>query len=58
MKARIDGVFHTMMRFDFFFGLSLAIEILGQTDELATALQYKNLSAVQGKKYLKLLKKP
>ena len=29
----------------FFFGISLAIEIFGQTDELATVLQNRELSA-------------
>ena len=43
MKARIDGIFHTMMKFEFYFAMSLSIEILGQTDELAKALQNKDL---------------
>ena len=49
MKARIDGIFHTMMKFEFYFAMSLSIEILGQTDELAKALQNKDLSAAEGK---------
>ena len=50
MKARIEGCFQTMMKFDFFFGICLAIEVLGITDEFATALQLKDLSAAEGKK--------
>ena len=38
-----------VFNFEFFFGLALTIEILGQTDELATILQSKDLSAAQGK---------
>ena len=45
MQARLNGIHHTMLRFEFFFGISLAIEIFGQTDELATVLQNRELSA-------------
>ena len=49
MKARLDGVYHKMLKFEFFFGLCLSIEIFGQTDELATVLQAKDLCAAEGK---------
>ena len=38
-----------MMTFNFFFGVSLAKEILCVTDNLARALQKKDLSASEGK---------
>ena len=46
-----------MAKFDFFFGLLLGIEILGQTDELVTALQFKNISAYHGKKVFEVTQK-
>ena len=50
MKARLNGIYHIMLKFDFFFGLCLSIEIFGQTDELSTVLQNRTLSAVEGQK--------
>ena len=49
MKSRINGVMHQMTRFNFFYGICLAREILFVTDTLAKSLQTKNLSAVEGK---------
>ena len=49
MKARLDGVYHKMLKFEFFYGLCLSIEIFGQTDELATVLQAEHLCAAEGK---------
>ena len=48
-KARVQGVMAQMTKFDFFFGLSLGICILGHADSLSSAIQSKALSACQAK---------
>ena len=49
-KARVQGVMAQMEKFDFFFGLSLGICILGHADSLSAAIQRKTLSACEAKK--------
>jgi hypothetical protein len=53
MKARLYGLGYMMKKFDFYFGVSLAIQTLAQTDLLATQLQRKDLSAYEGKELAK-----
>ena len=53
MKAHLYGFLYQMGKFEFFFGLSLAIETLAVSDLLATQLQERNLSAYEGKELAK-----
>ena len=53
MKIRLYGLHYQMEKFDFFFGLCLAIETLSISDLLATQLQERNLSAYEGKELAK-----
>lgn len=53
-KARVHGVNAQMTSFDFFFGVSLAVIILGHSDALSTSLQCKDLSACQGKRLARM----
>ena len=48
MKARIQGVAAKMMKFDFFFGVSLGEVIMRHTDNLRRALQQADISASKG----------
>ena len=54
MKSRLNGARYQMMNFNFFYGISLAREILMITDNLAKALQKHGLSALEGKELYKL----
>ena len=45
MKARIHGVSAQMMKFDFFFGISLGLLILRHSDNLSKTLQKADMSA-------------
>ena len=48
MKARIQGVSAQMMRFDYFFGVSLGLLILRHTDNLSKTMQKADISAAEG----------
>ena len=48
MKARIQGVATQMMKFDYFFGISLGLLILRHTDNLSKAMQRADMSAAEG----------
>ena len=48
MKARIQGVAAQMMKFDYFFGVSLGLLILRHTDNLSKTLQKADMSAAEG----------
>ena len=48
LKARLTGVLFKMKTFDHYFGLKLAYKILEITDNLARALQKKDLTAAEG----------
>ena len=50
MKARMQGVSAPMMKFNFFFGVSLGLLILGHTDNLNRTLQGAGISATEGQK--------
>lgn len=49
MKARIRGVQSHMLRFDFFFRLTLGECLLRNADNLSADLQSKDLTAAEGK---------
>ena len=49
MKARIQGVSAQMMRFDYFFGVSLGLLILRHTDNLSKTMQKADISAAEGR---------
>ena len=49
-KARLNGVITGIQKFEYFFAICLAYKILKHTDSLASALQTKGLTAVEGKK--------
>ena len=49
MKSRLNGAMYQMKKFNFLFAICLAKEILFITDNLAKALQERNLSASQGR---------
>ena len=49
MKYLIQGVRFQMLQFETYFPISLAKIILLQTNNLATALQQKKISATEGK---------
>ena len=48
MKARIQGVAAQMMKFDYFFGVSLGLLILRHTDNLSKTMQKADMSAAEG----------
>ena len=48
LKAKLGGILAKMAKFDFLFGLYLAYTVLRHVDNLATALQKRDLSAVEG----------
>ncbi len=48
MKARIQGVAAQMMKFDYFFGVSLGLLILRHTHNLSKTLQKADKSAAEG----------
>ena len=48
MKARIQGVATQMMKFDYFFGISLGLLILQHTDNHSKAMQRADMSAAEG----------
>ena len=48
MKARIQGVAAQMMKFDYFFGVSLGLMILRHTDNLSRMMQKADMSAAEG----------
>ena len=48
MKARIQGVAAQMMKFDYFFGVSLGLLILRHTDNLSRTMQTADMSAAEG----------
>ena len=48
-RAKIIGNQSQMYTFDFYFSMCIAIEVIGQSDILARALQNPNLSASEGK---------
>ena len=48
MKARIRGVKHHMLEFDFYWGIHLAACLLRNTDALSKTLQKKDISAAEG----------
>ena len=48
MKARIQGVSAQMMRFDYFFGVSLGLLILRHTDNLSKTMQKADILAAEG----------
>ena len=48
MKARIQGVAAQMLKFDFFFGVSLGKLILRHSDNLSRTLQRHDMSAAEG----------
>ena len=48
LKARMKGVIAAMEKFEYFFAISLAYLILKHTDSLASALQTKGLTALEG----------
>jgi len=48
MKARIRGVATQMMKFDFYFGISLGLLILRHSDNLSKTMQKADLSAAEG----------
>ena len=54
LKARMQGVVAAMEKFDYFFAISLAYYILKHTDKLASAMQTKGLTAVEGKKMIEI----
>ena len=47
MKARIQGVSAQMMRFDYFFGVSLGLLILRHTDNLSKTMQKADISVAE-----------
>ena len=57
IKYRIQGVRFQMLQFETYFAISLAKIILLQTDNLATALQKKKISATEGKELYKVTAK-
>ena len=57
MKYRIQGVRFQMLQFETYFPISLAKIILLQTNNLATALQQKKISATEGKELYKVTAK-
>ena len=57
MKYGIQGVRFQMLQFETYFAISLAKIILLQTDNLATALQQKKISATEGKELYKVTAK-
>ena len=57
MKYRIQEVRFQMLQFETYFAISLAKIILLQTDNLATALQQKKISATEGKELYKVTAK-
>ena len=48
LKARIQGVAAQMIKFDYFFGVSLGLLILHHTDNLSRMLQKADMSAAEG----------
>ena len=48
MKARIQGVASQMMKFDFYFGISLGLLIMRHTDNLSKTMQRADMSAAEG----------
>ena len=48
MKARIQGVAAQMVKFDYFFGVSLGLLILRHTDNLSKTMQKAEMSAAEG----------
>ena len=48
MKARIQGVAAQMIKFDYFFGVSLGLMILRHTDNLSRMMQKADMSAAEG----------
>ena len=48
MKARIQGVAAQMLKFDYYFGLSLGLLILRHSDNLSKTMQRKDMSAAEG----------
>ena len=48
MKARIQGVAAQMVKFDYFFGISLGQLILQHSDNLSKTLQEVDMSAAEG----------
>ena len=48
IKARIQGVAAQMMKFDYFFGISLGLLILRHTDNLSKTMQRADMSAAEG----------
>ena len=49
LRVRMIGVQSSMYTFDFYFGISLGILVLGQADNLAKTLQNPDLCASEGK---------
>lgn len=47
MKARVQGVAAQMMKFDYFFGVSLGLLILRHSDNLSKTMQKAHISAVE-----------
>lgn len=54
MKSRINGAMYQMRKFKFLFAICLSRKILLVTENLAKALQARNLSASQGKELYKI----
>ena len=48
MKARIQGVASQMVKFDYFFGISLGLLLLRHTDNLSKTMQRDDMSAAEG----------
>jgi len=48
MKARIQGVAAQMMKFDYFFGVSLGLLILRHTDNLSKTMHKADMSGAEG----------
>ena len=48
MKARVQGVAAQMMKFDYFFGVSLGLLILNHSDNLIKTMQKARISAAEG----------
>ena len=55
MKARIQGVASQMLKFDFFFGVSLGKLILRHSDNLSRTLQCHDMSATEGQSVTSLV---
>lgn len=48
MKAKIQGVAAQMSKFEYYFGISLGLLILGHSDNLSRTLQRADMSAAEG----------